>query len=203
MEKLKKSTLPALITLFSLMATSSVACVGPTASPRDASGVVYPASSQKATPVTVGTLSPYPFIDPTPSIVNTPTGPDNTVISPVYPSPGDFYPPPIKLLPEDNQMIRGNVFLDGKDLLVLESFPPQFVLHLTGTLPTPCHQLQAEVSGPDEQKDIKVEVYSITDPGKMCIQVLHPFEKDIPLGSFTSGRYSVLVNGEKVGEINP
>jgi hypothetical protein len=203
MDNLKQGTIHALVTLFSLMVTSIVACVGPTTYPSDASGEVYPPPPQKVTPVTVGTLPPFPVVDPTSSTVNTPTGPDNTVVSSVYPAPGDFYPYPIEPLPGDSQMVRGNIFLEGKDLLILESFPPQFVLHLTGALPTPCHQLRAEVSGPDDQNEIKVEVFSITDPGKMCIQVLHPFEKDIPLGSFTSGKYPVLVNGEKVGEINP
>ncbi len=192
-----------LITPSFLMAMLLVACVGPTAMLESPTGEVYPASPQNATPAIVGTLPPYPAGEQTPTLIQTPIGSDDTVVSPAYPAPGDAYLSPMKPLPGDNQMIRGNVFIEGKDLLVLESFPPQFVLHLTGALPTPCHQLRAEVSEPDEQNIIKVDVYSITDPDQICIQVLEPFEKDIPLGSFTSGKYSVLVNGEKVGEISP
>jgi hypothetical protein len=48
-----------------------------------------------------------------------------------------------------------------------------------------------------------VNVYSLVDPAEICIQVLEKFESNIPLGSYSSGNYTVLVNGEPVGEINP
>jgi hypothetical protein len=34
-----------------------------------------------------------------------------------------------------------------------------------------------------------------------CIQALEPFEVSIPLGSYTTGSFSVWLNGERVGEI--
>jgi inhibitor of cysteine peptidase len=98
-------------------------------------------------------------------------------------------------------MVRGQVDIASSEVILLESFPVQVRLNLKGALPTPCHQLRAEVSGPDDQKRIDVEVYSLVDPEEVCVQMLEPFETSINLGSFPSGTYSVWVNGEEVGDI--
>jgi hypothetical protein len=67
---------------------------------------------------------------------------------------------------------------------------------------TPCNQLRVADNPPDEQNRIDVDVYSVSDPTQMCIQVLEPFEANIGLGSFPSGHYSVWVNGDMVGEFD-
>jgi hypothetical protein len=108
---------------------------------------------------------------------------------------------PATTLPEDEGMQRGNVFIDGVQILTLESFPPQFNLVVTGNLPTPCHQLRYLVNEPDAQNNIDVEVFSLVSPDQMCIQVLQPFEETISLGSYAEGTYSILVNGQLAGEI--
>jgi len=77
------------------------------------------------------------------------------------------------------------------------------MLNVAGALPTPCHELRVEISDPDEQNRIYIEVYSVSEPDKICVQVLEPFDESIPLEGFPSGEYSVWVNGEEVGEINP
>jgi hypothetical protein len=41
----------------------------------------------------------------------------------------------------------------------------------------------------------------VVDPNVACIQMLSPFSVSIPLGSFETGQYTVLLNGEKVGQI--
>src|SRR5919108_409153 len=76
----------------------------------------------------------------------------------------------------DEALQRGEVHIASQEILILESFPPQFRLHVTGSLPTPCHQLRAVVNEPDEQNQIHVEIYSLVDPNTVCIQVLEPFE---------------------------
>jgi hypothetical protein len=98
-------------------------------------------------------------------------------------------------------MSRGEVFIDEMQVLTMESFPPQFLLQMSGSLPTPCHHLRADVSDPDSQNQIQVEVYSLADPDAACIQVLEPFQQGINLGSFSQGSYTVVVNGEQVAEI--
>ena len=102
----------------------------------------------------------------------------------------------------DVGLARGNVFLESSDIVILESFPMQVRLNLLGNLPTPCHHLRAVVSNPEPDGDIHIEVYSVTDPEMMCVQVLHPFEAIIPIGDFTSGSYVFYVNGEPVGDLD-
>jgi hypothetical protein len=104
--------------------------------------------------------------------------------------------------PEDGGMVSGAVFIDSIKLLTMESYPPQFSLALTGNLPTPCHQLRVVVNPPDAEKNIYVEVYSVTAPDAICATMLQPFTKNIILGSFPSGHYTVWVNSEQVAEFD-
>ena len=102
----------------------------------------------------------------------------------------------------DDALLRGNVYLDSIDLLTMESYPLQFSLALTGSLPTPCHQLRVSVSPPGAENKILVDVYSLSSPDAICAQVLQPFSQTIPLGSFPSGHYTLWVNGEQVIEFD-
>jgi hypothetical protein len=76
------------------------------------------------------------------------------------------------------------------------------MLVLEGELPTPCNLLRVVVNPPDEQNRIYIDVYSVSDPEEICIQVLDPFEANIGLGSFQSGHYSVWVNDEMIGKFD-
>ena len=99
-------------------------------------------------------------------------------------------------------MRRGEVFIEAMEVLTLESFPPQFNLYVSGNLPTPCHELRANVLPPDDQNRIMVDIYTVVDPEMMCIQVIEPFDQTIPLGPLDPGAYTVFVNGQQVGEIS-
>jgi hypothetical protein len=104
----------------------------------------------------------------------------------------------------DESLQRGEAFIEAAEILILESFPPQFRLQVIGALPTPCHSLRAVVEAPDEQNEIHVEIYSLVDPEVVCAQVLEPFEASIPLGRDLQGAsYTVFINGQQVGEITP
>ncbi|HJS20203.1 MAG TPA: hypothetical protein VJ785_15760 [Anaerolineales bacterium] len=120
-------------------------------------------------------------------------------------SPGGEEPPinPYAPAEGDEALTRDEAFIDSQDILILESFPPQYQLHVTGSLPTPCHHLRAVVEEPNEQNQIQVEIYSVVDPNRVCTQVLSPFEVSLPLGSYSSGSYTVILNGEEMGEITP
>ena len=116
-------------------------------------------------------------------------------------------PPPLKFddtipRPADNNLIRGNAYIESTDLLTMESYPLQFTLTISGSLPTPCNQLRVEVKPPDEENNIIVDVYSLIAPDTMCVEMLQPFSQNIPLGSFPSGHYTLWVNGEKVAEFD-
>jgi hypothetical protein len=97
--------------------------------------------------------------------------------------------------PGDEKLSRGETFINEQQILVMESYPPQFLLTLKGALPTPCHELRVAVNIPEEKQRVDVEVYSLVDPGEICIQVLEPFEAQVPLKGLTSGQYVVYVNG--------
>ena len=116
---------------------------------------------------------------------------------------GDSPPSPWQPASGDDKLIRGEAFINQNQILVLESFPPQFMLTIEGALPTPCHELRVEILDPDKQDRIYVEVFSLSEPDEICVQVLESFDESVPLKGFPSGEYSVWVNGEEVGEINP
>ena len=98
-------------------------------------------------------------------------------------------------------MIRGKAFVDKSDLVSPKTSAEQFILQVSGSLPTPCNVLQTSVKTPDEQNRIQVEVYSLLPPDKICAQVLVPFDTSILLGSLKSGKYTVILNGAQVGEL--
>ena len=102
--------------------------------------------------------------------------------------------------PDDAFLTRGEAYIDSRDLLTMESYPLQFMLSLKGNTPSPCHQLRVLVNAPDFENKILVEVYSVSDPNKVCAQVLSPFEVNVPLGSFAPGYYILLINGEQAAE---
>ena len=132
------------------------------------------------------------------------TPPDTTVTEPPadqvppLPTDMDMYSPQ----PGDSKLLRGNVYLNSSQLLILESYPPQIYLELVGNLPDPCHRLRVNISAATAENRILVEVYSLADSSAICIQVLAPFNVSIPLGSFPAGHYSVWVNGELAGEFD-
>jgi hypothetical protein len=136
--------------------------------------------------------------------------PEQPVISPMPPSqpiindPGVILPTPSVThdrQPGDEHLIKGPVYLDSAELLVLESFPLQYRLALKGNLPDPCHELRVEIPAPDAENRIDIQVFSLADPGRICIQVLEPFEESVSLDGFPPGTYQVEVNGEMVGQI--
>lgn len=103
--------------------------------------------------------------------------------------------------PGDEKLERGEVIIAEAGILTLESFPPQFVLHVSGTKGDPCRVVRAVAPEPDDQGRIQVEVYSLYDPAALCIQVVKGFDLNLPLGSLPQGNYTVWLNGEMVGEI--
>ena len=103
----------------------------------------------------------------------------------------------------DENLIRGEVFLNETQIILQEGHPQQNLLRLSGALPTPCHQIRVIIHEPDEQDQIHIEVFSLADPEDICIQVLESIEVNIPFGEFSSGEYEVFVNGESIGFITP
>jgi hypothetical protein len=130
--------------------------------------------------------------------------PDTAVTSP----PGGTMPtneaPANPLAPKsgDENLTRGNVFIQEYGLMIRESFPPQVSLAFSGDLPTPCHELRAVMSAPNEENKIMVDAYSVVDPNMVCTQVLKPFQANMDLGTFPTGHYTVWIDGEMAGEFD-
>jgi hypothetical protein len=103
--------------------------------------------------------------------------------------------------PGDEKLIRDKVFLDlsKSRLIVSATRPVQVKAVISGNLPSPCHVLRVVVSPADSANIINISVYSLVKPGSACAAVLQPFSVTVPIGSFTSGNYTVFVNGLRLG----
>lgn len=91
------------------------------------------------------------------------------------------------------------VYVDGTEILYLESFPVQVQLLVDGALPTPCHEPAWEVA--DGETSVDVTLWSTSDPELLCASVLEPVQLLIPLGSYESADLDVTLDGEIVGRI--
>lgn len=131
--------------------------------------------------------------------------PDSGNVDP-YPASGDLS---MKIDPEmnlsfddlspvadDKKLSMGKVFIESYELLIKESGPIQAELWVVGQLPTPCHQLRVVVSEPDAKGQINLRAYSVVDPEVMCIQVLEPFQTQIPLSDLPAGKFNIVINDE-------
>lgn len=171
-----------------------VACGGAGASPT-AVTTEKPAATQTATPVSY----PAPVEQtpvPTTSIYPEPGTPGAGM--PVIPPSG--YEPQ----PGDENLKRDEVFLDlaASQLVVTATEPAQAKAILNGNLPDPCHFLRVVVTPPGSSDTINIEVYSLVDPNTVCVTKVEPFSASIPLGSYASGVYNVMVNGERLGQFD-
>lgn len=106
--------------------------------------------------------------------------------------------------PGDDKLTKGDATVDMKASRVVTSATQagSASVDLKGTMPDPCHQLRIVLTPADTQKNIKLDVYSVFDSKKACVTVIQPFEVIFPLGSFTTGQYSIYINGELLGKLN-
>ena len=104
----------------------------------------------------------------------------------------------------DETMMQGEVEIVSASVLMVESSPSQVSVSLAYRLPTPCYQLHASISQPDNQNRIQMGIYSVAPKDKPCnlMALLTPLETSISLGNFPAGHYTVWVNGQQVGEFD-
>jgi hypothetical protein len=156
-------------------------------------------------PASAPTLAPaptQPLATATPSVANSTATPFREIVNstPILATraPTKSFDP----APADDKLLRANAFLDSIKLLAATSAPPQMSVQLTGSLPTPCHQLRVQVAQPNPQNQIRLAVYSVADPSAICAQMIAPFSVSVPLGNFVKGAYTVWVNDKQVGDFN-
>jgi hypothetical protein len=87
--------------------------------------------------------------------------------------------------------------VEGSDLLIMESFPIQVRLDVSGSVPTPCNEPFWRIT--DDGTTLSVELFTATDPDLACTQVIAEKEVQIPLGSWAGESRTVTLNGEEVG----
>lgn len=106
--------------------------------------------------------------------------------------------------PGQGKLSQGNAFVNSADVIVMESYPVQVTLALSGELPTPCNQLTVDISEPNADNQIHIDVYSLVDPAMTCIAVIEPFDEQVslPVESLADGTYEVWVNGTLIGEFS-
>jgi hypothetical protein len=191
------------------------ACSSATLSPAATDNSTLPSTSassptQIATPILPGGSSAYPapaFSTAYPAPGSLPTQPSTSP----YPEPGAVDSgtaiiPPSGFEPQatDSKRIRDEVIIDMADsqLLITATVPTRVEAVLSGTMPNPCHVLRVVVHPADANNIINLEAYSIVDPDMNCIMTIEPFNAVIPMGSYSSGQYTVNVNGAQLGQFN-
>jgi hypothetical protein len=125
------------------------------------------------------------IVSPTPE-------PTVTVTLPfVIASPDNPYAP----TSEDSGLRPMGVVFISIDLVERTDLSPVRVeLNLLGSLPSTCNELRIEVSRPNDQYQIFVEVYGLQNPRLKCDNVFQQFNAGVLLGVYSPGRYTVWVN---------
>lgn len=103
--------------------------------------------------------------------------------------------------PGDAALTRSEVILDlaATKLDTTHTQPDVMAVDLNGDLPDSCHQLRIMPKPSDGENMVDLEVYSVFDPTTVCTALTQPFNLVYPLG-YTTGFYSVLVNGQFIGK---
>jgi len=104
--------------------------------------------------------------------------------------------------PGDSALTKGVAMTNSVYVIYNDTDPVEVILHIGGYLPTPCHELRVVIPDPDENGDIFVEVYSLTEPNLDCEQVLRAYDISVNMGTYPRGSYWVWVNGGRVGNFD-
>lgn len=110
-------------------------------------------------------------------------------------------PGPPGSIPQPRPPIAGNVdgdvWVATADLRIMESFPIQVMLDVTGDKPTACHEVFWTVT--DDGEVISIEMISQIASDQQCAQVIEEFAVAVPLGSWSGETRDVQLNGQDVG----
>jgi hypothetical protein len=124
----------------------------------------------------------------------------STVMFSTTPTPQSITPPTAyQPQPGDSKLQRAEAFPDTVQVDLSSNKGVLPVLSISGSLPTPCHQLRAIVSQPDSKNRINIKLYSLVNPEMMCAQVLKSFNLVIQLDQLKQpGEYIILVNNKEM-----
>lgn len=96
--------------------------------------------------------------------------------------------------PDEASGARVPMVIEAVDVLFLESFPPQVVIHVTGYQPDGC-TYPVLVDETRDGNTITLDIYRILPPDIMCTMNIVGYEDSFNLGMFDPGTYTIIVNG--------
>lgn len=100
--------------------------------------------------------------------------------------------------PGEEEWVEGLAFVKNVDVALLESYPVQVMLTVSGWLPGGCTELDA-VTQAREGNTVRVTMTTRRPAEAMCTQALVDFTENVKLeGGFESGDYLVVVNDVQV-----
>jgi hypothetical protein len=109
-------------------------------------------------------------------------------------------PGPVGSIPEPRPPIDGNidgeVWITAADLRIMESYPIQVMLDVSGEKPTSCHEVFWTVE--DTGVAIEIDMISQIAADQVCAQAIAEFSIAVPLGSWADESREVFLNGESV-----
>ncbi|HNS50303.1 MAG TPA: hypothetical protein PKO09_03890 [Anaerolineae bacterium] len=93
-------------------------------------------------------------------------------------------------------VIRGSASVDAIDILILESFPVQVQVRVSGNLPDGCTEL-GETAQERQGTAFTVTLGTVRPAHALCTEALVPFETTVALDvlGLKAGQYAVAVNG--------
>lgn len=102
----------------------------------------------------------------------------------------------------DSDLLAEDINIEWDNLHVARSRPPQLLVNFTYFPPTTCHKLRVEVSEPNDENQIILKAYLIAAKDQVCTTIVleDPLEASLNLGSYPEGNYSVVLNGDQIGE---
>jgi hypothetical protein len=104
----------------------------------------------------------------------------------------------------DQDLQADDIDVQWDRLYVARSRPPQLLVYFTYFPPTTCHKLRVEVSEPNDENQIILNAYVVAPKDQVCTTIVleDPLEASLNLGSFLQGDYTVVLNGEQIGEFH-
>lgn len=105
---------------------------------------------------------------------------------------------------DDGNLMAGDITIDSASVFMAKSQPPQLMVNFAYFQPTPCYQLRVEVSNPNDQNHIDLKAYAVAEKDKPCalMALSTPLQASLNLGSLPKGHYTVVLNGDQVGEFD-
>jgi hypothetical protein len=153
----------------------------------------YPAPAELAPlPTASDTVYPYPY-----PLGNSPLLGDKNTVELKSGINADFAPQA-----GDVTLVTGPAYVETASSEVLMRTGEQpTALHLVGNVPNPCYEVRVVVQPPDAQNKLMVEVYSVADAERICVEMLQPFDVTVALGTLAAGTYTVFINEQELGPL--